>query len=151
MIQNKTAIHKNKIQSWSRAICICCAISGSLLFFRVAMRLSHDTSTPFPASHSLRTSLAITSGLLQQFSEITAILFPRVSWSRNVPKSLIFGPTREGKSISSSCSRSGFAAETVRGREQQCHRIILLVMLHSYLILEEPQLICAFDDALQNL
>ena len=107
----------NSYENNLRAICICSAINELLLFLKADMRLSHDTSTPFPASHSLRTSIAMSFGLPRQFSEIMAILFPRVSLSRKLPNTVISGPTREGKSISSSCSRSGFAAETVRGRE----------------------------------
>ena len=118
MIQNLQ--YKLKIQSWSRATCICCAISGSLLFFRVAMTLFHDTSTPFPASHSLRTSIAMSSGLPRQLSEIAVILFPMSSWRRNVPKTLILGTTRRGSSNSSSCGRVGRGPET-GDREHHYH------------------------------
>ena len=59
----KSNVEHNQDLSWSNAIRIWSAIRCSLLFLRVAMRPSHVTSTPFPANQSLRTSIAISSGL----------------------------------------------------------------------------------------
>ena len=110
--KNKKTIHIS-FMNWSSAICICSAMSESSLSLRVVMRLSHDTSTPFPASHSLRTSIAMSSGSPWNLFLIIVILFPMSSWRRNVPKTLILGATLEGSLIFRSCRRVGFCEETV--------------------------------------
>ena len=108
----KTYLQSSSRFSWSRAICICCAISDSLVFFRVAMRLSHDTSTPFPASHSLRTSIVISCEIPRQSFLMTAILSPFSSLRRKTPNVSNLSLTRRGSSISSSCGRVGRGPET---------------------------------------
>ena len=109
----------NQDLGWSNATCICSAIRCSLLFLRVAMRLSHDTSTPFPANHSLSTSNVIFSGSPRKVSLMLTILFPRSSCRRNVPKELNCFPTREGKLISSSCGKVGLSLTTVNKRKRK--------------------------------
>ena len=125
MIQNilihmyKTMSEHNQDCSWSNAICICSAIRCSLLFLRVAMRLSHVTSTPFPASHSLSTSNVIFSGSPRRVSLMLTILFPRSSCRSNVPKELNCFPTREGKLISTSCGKVGLSLTTLNKRKRK--------------------------------
>ena len=104
----------NQDLSWSNATCICSAIRCSLLFLRVTMRLSHVTSTPFPASHSLSTSIPIFSGSPRKLFLMLTILSPCLSCRRSVPNTSILGPIREGKSMFTSCRKFGTSAETVR-------------------------------------
>ena len=85
--------------SWTNAVVSWSAKIESSQSLRVAMRLSHDTSTPFPASHSLRTSIAISTGSSRALFLMLAILFPRSSFRRMVPNAVTLGPTHEGSLI----------------------------------------------------
>lgn len=76
------------------------------------MRSSHVTSTPFPSSHSPSTAIVISSGSSRSLFLMLAILFPRSSLRSKVPKMLIFGPTRSGNCIMSSCGRVGVILDT---------------------------------------
>ena len=116
--------------SWSRAIWIWSAISKSLLFLRVAMRLSHDTSTPLPASHFLRTSIVTFSGSLINSSLIRAILSPVSSSRSKTPNVSNLSPTRRGKSIVSSCGRVGREPET--GGDRKTSNIHLHFYFYEY-------------------
>ena len=116
--------------SWSSAICIWTAISESSQSLRVAMRLSHDTSTPFPASHSLRTSIVILSGSPRQHSLILATLSPKSSWRRSVPNARDLGPTREGSLILTSSVSVGLSPETA-GSNNSCTKYHTYKPLHN--------------------
>ena len=104
--------------SCSVAISIWSARELILHFLSVLTRLLHDTSVPFPFSHSFKTSIVILPGLPRQSSLITSTLFPALSSRRKIPNISYLTPTCSGISRLSSSGSVGVFSLT--GYEITC-------------------------------